>query len=50
MCRCVYYSTACMGEIRNLCKRSIHISKGMRPLGKPTTKWEGTINMDLEEN
>jgi hypothetical protein len=38
-----------MAVLRNACKTMIGKSKGKRPLGRNTHRWEDNIRMDLSE-
>jgi hypothetical protein len=38
-----------MGEGRKVYKVLVEKPKGKRPLGKPRSRWENGINMDLKE-
>jgi len=40
---------ACMGEDRGVHRVLVGKSEGKRPLGRPRRRWEGNINMDLQE-
>ena len=38
-----------MGEVRGAYRVLMGKPKGKRPLGRPTLRWEGNIEMDLQE-
>jgi hypothetical protein len=38
-----------MGEMRNAYKISVGKSEKRRPLGRPRSRWEGNIRMELRE-
>jgi hypothetical protein len=40
---------ACMGEGRGVYKVLVWRPEGKRPLGRPRSRWEGNIKMDLME-
>jgi len=40
---------ACMREMRNTYKILVVEPKGMRPLGRPRSRWKDKIRMDLRE-
>jgi len=39
----------CMGDMRNAHNILIGKPEGKRPLGRPRSRWEGNIGMDLRE-
>ena len=40
---------ACMGEKRGVHRVLVGKPEGKRPLGKPRSRWEDNIKMDLQE-
>jgi hypothetical protein len=38
-----------MGERRGVCRVSVGIPEGKRPLGRPRPRWDDNIKMNLQE-